>query len=180
MNNNLKKILYTIGFPFGPFYSQAMRIRSSLYKRGILKTHRLQVPVISVGNLTMGGSGKTPVVIYLAEMLLASGYKPGVVSRGYKGQAKADVTIVSDSNAILVDAAAAGDEPYLIAKRVREAVVATGRKRHLPCREAIEKYGCDIIILDDGYQHLQVQRDIDLVLFDAVFFCRQQSSLSSR
>ena len=170
MKDSFRKILFTIGFPFSPVYSQVMKVRTFLYQKGILKSYRLPVPVISVGNLTMGGSGKTPVVIYLAEMLVARGFKPAVVSRGYKGKARADVTVVSDSNTILVDSAVAGDEPVLISRRVDKAVVATGKKRYIPCRKVIDAYGCDVIILDDGFQHLPVKRDIDLVLFDTVFF----------
>ncbi len=114
----------------------------------------------------MGGSGKTPVVIYLAGYMLRKGLKPAVISRGYGGEAKEKVNIISDGNRILLDSRQAGDEPRLIAEAVPDAVVLTGKKRLYPCRYATEVLQCDIIILDDGFQHLSVQRDIDLVLFN--------------
>jgi len=165
-----KKMLFTVGRPVGPLYSQAMKFRALLYRNHIFKSHHLGVPVISVGNLTMGGTGKTPLVIYLARLLKEKGYYPAIVSRGYRGTTRQPVNIISDGSSILMSAEEAGDEPYLIASSIPELVVATGRKRIFPCREAIETYGCDSIILDDGFQHLSVTRSIDLVLFDVDHF----------
>lgn len=170
MNPAIKKTLFTIGFPFSPFYSQLMVFRSFLYSKRIFKTHRLSVPVISVGNLTMGGTGKTPLVMYLVKQLADQGYKPAVVSRGYRGKSVADVNIVSDGTKILMEAEQCGDEPWLLANELSGVIVATGKNRFLPCQEVIQSYKCDIIVLDDGFQHLKVARTIDLVLFDVDVF----------
>ncbi|MFV0439366.1 MAG: tetraacyldisaccharide 4'-kinase [Desulfopila sp.] len=159
--------LSLLGRPFSPIYAMVMRLRASLYARGILTSYSLPVPVISVGNLTMGGTGKTPTVRYLAETLLGAGYRPAVVSRGYGGTAAEAVNVVADGRRILLNATAAGDEPYMLATAVAGLVVITGKKRILPCRYACEHLGCDIIVLDDGFQHLQVRRDLDIVLFNA-------------
>ncbi len=159
-----------MGFPFSPFYSQLMVFRAFLYRKKIFKRHKLPVPVISVGNLTMGGTGKTPLVMYLVKQLAAQGYKPAIVSRGYRGKSNADVNIVSDGTRILMDADQCGDEPWLLANELDGVVVATGKNRLLPCREVINSYECDIIVLDDGFQHLKIVRTIDLVLFDTEVF----------
>jgi tetraacyldisaccharide 4'-kinase len=170
MNPAIKKTFFTIGLPFSPFYSQLMVFRSFLYRKRIFKTHRLSVPVVSVGNLTMGGTGKTPLVMYLVKQLAAQGYKPAVVSRGYRGKSDAEVNIVSDGTKILMEAEQCGDEPWLLANELSGVVVATGKNRFLPCQEVIQSYKCDIIVLDDGFQHLKLFRTIDLVLFDADVF----------
>ena len=170
MNPTTKKALFTIGLLFSPFYSQLMVFRAFLYRKRVFKTHRLSVPVISVGNLTMGGTGKTPLVMYLVKQLAAQGYKPAVVSRGYRGKSVADVNIVSDGTNILMEADQCGDEPWLLANELSGVVIATGKNRLLPCQEVIKSFKCDIIVLDDGFQHLKLFRTIDLVLFDVDVF----------
>jgi tetraacyldisaccharide 4'-kinase len=170
MNNKKPVAPYFLGRPFSPLYALAMKLRAELYRRALLTSHRFEVPVISVGNLTMGGTGKTPLVIAIARLLRSHGYRPAVISRGYKGAAREDMTVVSDGNSLLADSFHAGDEPYLIADRLRDVVVITGRKRQFPCRLAIDRYGCDVLLLDDGFQHLAVARSLDLVLFDVDHF----------
>lgn len=165
--DNITKIIFFIARPLGVFYAQVMRLRALCYLHDIFPRYKATVPVISVGNLTMGGSGKTPVVIHLARFLLEQGYKPAVISRGYGGKAHRPVNIVSDGVSLLLESYQAGDEPRLIAESVPGTIVLTGKKRHLPCQYAIDHYNCDILILDDGFQHMRVRRDIDLVLFNA-------------
>ncbi len=160
-------LLNFLGRPFGPLYSAVMKFRETLYYKGILKRHALGVPVISVGNLTMGGTGKTPVVAYLASFFQQKGFKPAIISRGYGGAAGNKVNIVSNGKEVFLDAKAAGDEPCFLAHTLPGVNVLTGIVRILPCRHAVEKAECDILILDDGFQHLAVQRDLDLVLFNA-------------
>jgi len=157
---------FALGRPLAPLYSAAMRLREAGYRRGILKTHRFEVPVISVGNLTLGGTGKTPMVQCLARLLQAHGFQPAIISRGYGGLARGKVNLVSDGANLLLDARAAGDEPRLLAETLPGIPVLTGIVRRLPAREAVAM-GCDVLILDDGFQHLQIARDIDLVLFQA-------------
>jgi len=157
--------LYFFGRPFSPLYSGIMKLRESLYLKGIKRRYKLDVPVISVGNLTMGGTGKTPVVGLLARLLLEKGFKPAIISRGYGGAANNKVNVVSNGREILMDAKSAGDEPCILAASLPEVPVLTGIVRVLPCRHAIEEFHCNVLILDDGFQHMSVQRDLDLVLF---------------
>lgn len=161
------KNLYLFGRPFSPLYSAAMQLRSFLYGQGFFRRYKMEVPVISIGNLTMGGTGKTPIVSSLAVFLQNQGYRPAIISRGYGGAAGNKVNVVSDGNEIYLDAKQAGDEPRLLAETLPEIPVLTGIVRALPCRHAIHTFGCDILLLDDGFQHLAVERDINLVLFSA-------------
>lgn len=170
MNPNFFTSLYFLGRPFSPLYGSAMKLRALLYEKRLLASHVFDVPVISVGNLTMGGTGKTPMVIYLARFLADKGFKVAIVSRGYKGESNEPVNIVSDGSEILMSAEQAGDEPVLLSSRLKGIVVATGKKRHLVIDEVIRSFQCDLILLDDGFQHLKMKRDIDLVLFDADHF----------
>jgi len=144
-----------------------MTTRSSFYRKGLMKQHRLEVPVISVGNLVLGGTGKTPLVQYIARLLQRQGRKPAVLSRGYKGSATGSINVVSTPDAVLLEASEAGDEPRLLAEKLPGIPVITGKKRFLTGRFAIDSIGADILILDDGFQHLALQRDLDLVLFSA-------------
>jgi tetraacyldisaccharide 4'-kinase len=160
------KRLFFLGRPFSPIYSFFMTIRSYFYRKGFLKQFKLEVPVISVGNLVLGGTGKTPLVQHIAEFLKQQGYKPVILSRGYKGSASDAVNIVSTVSEILLDAESAGDEPRLLAEKLPGIPVITGRKRYKTGRFAIDSFGADILILDDGFQHLALQRNIDLLLFN--------------
>jgi tetraacyldisaccharide 4'-kinase len=144
-----------------------MKLRSALYRQGVFRRYKMEVPVISIGNLTMGGTGKTPIVSYLATFLQGQGYRPAIISRGYGGAAGNKVNVVSDGNTIYLDARQAGDEPRLLAETLPGIPVLTGIVRALPCNHAIHTLGCDILLLDDGFQHLAVDRDINLVLFSA-------------
>ncbi len=160
------KLLFSLGRPFAPLYSAAMKAREKLYNSGVFRQQNLAVPVISVGNLVLGGSGKTPTVQHLARLLSANGYHPSIVSRGHGGKADEAVNIVSDGENIFLTALLAGDEPFMLAESLPGVPVLTGTRRILPCRLAIDQFSSDVIILDDGFQHLGVKRDIDIVLFD--------------
>jgi len=129
------------------------RLRRSLYQRGVLKPRRLPKPVISVGNVTFGGSGKTPATIAIANFLIARGYRVCVLTRGY-GRKGAGGRVTS------LDAAEFGDEPVLIKKHAPKAEVIVGRKRY----ENGVLISCDVYLLDDGFQHLQLHRDVDVVI----------------
>lgn len=166
MANKLESLFF-FGRPFGPFYGAVMRVREQLYTKRVFTQHKVEVPVISVGNLVLGGTGKTPTVMYLAELLKNFGYRPAIISRGYGGKATGKVNVVCDGHRLLLDAETAGDEPALIAESLKNTPVLTGTKRILPCHHAVRQFGVDSIILDDGFQHMGVARDINLVLFDA-------------
>lgn len=147
-------------------YSMAIRIRHALYRFHIIRRAALPCAVISVGNLTLGGTGKTPVVIYLAALLQKRQRHPVVVSRGYGRKDGPDV-VVADGSSILVDAQTGGDESVLIAKKLPGVPVVVGRKRYPTALEAIRRFNADIVVLDDGFQHYQLKRNLDIVLVDA-------------
>jgi tetraacyldisaccharide 4'-kinase len=156
-------ILYAFGRFFSPFYSIAMSLRAALYRKGLCKQHRLSVPVISVGNLTMGGTGKTPMVMYLARLL--ADINPVIVSRGYGGKAREKVNVVSNGRTVSLTASAAGDEPFYMAENLPGVPVLTSRNRVDGGRYAVEHLSAGAVILDDGFQHLGLYRDLNLALF---------------
>lgn len=148
-------------------YGGAASLRRKLYRRSMLSTRKLTAPVISVGNLTAGGTGKTPMTIYLARLLQKENYLPAVISRGYGGRAEKKGMIVSDGVTIFTDARYAGDEPIMLAGRLPGVPVIIGQNRYQSAMTAIERYGCNIMILDDGFQHMRLHRDLNIVLMDA-------------
>ncbi len=164
--NKQEQLLNSLMQPVSALYFLGTYFRLRGYEKRVLKQKRLGVPVISIGNLTVGGTGKTPITIDLARSLMQFGLKVAVLSRGYKRLSSQKVVIVSDGKQVLVDALQAGDEPYLIAKSAHGAVVIVSADRHEGGRIAVNDYGCDVIILDDGFQHLKLHRDFDVVVYD--------------
>jgi len=166
----LRKARRAVGpilIPLSALYGKGMWLRARLYRTARLTVHRLPCPVISVGNLTMGGTGKTPTVIFLARFLRDAGRRPAVISRGYRGHAGGRSNVVSDGHKLLMGCREAGDEPVLLAKSLAGTPVLTGRNRVDPGREAVERFGSDVILLDDGFQHLSLAREMDIVLIDS-------------
>jgi tetraacyldisaccharide 4'-kinase len=147
-------------------YHAVQKAWATAYGWGLLKARSAPVPVISVGNLLMGGSGKTPFVIALAQLLESQGLKPAVVSRGYRGTNRKEFLVVGDGTGgpPLVNPSVCGDEAYLMAERLPNTPVLIGRRRLHPARAALELFGCDVIVLDDGFQHLSLKRNVDVVL----------------
>ena len=147
--------------PLSGLYRLICATRRIAYRSGILSSYRPAVPVIVVGNINVGGTGKTPAVIYLAELLKEAGYHPGIISRGYGGSTlAAPLAVTTDSNPAIV-----GDEPLLIARRTLCPLVV------FPCRAdavkvLLSKHNCDVIITDDGLQHYALVRDIEIVVID--------------
>jgi len=148
-------------------YSALMRMRASYYRYRYRRVRRLPCKVISVGNLTTGGTGKTPMTRYLARYLGELGLRVVVVSRGYGGTMESQGGIVSDGRRILADARQAGDEPYLLARTLPDIPVVVGADRHAAGLRAMQAFRPDVIVLDDAFQHLKLWRDINLVLLDA-------------
>ena len=144
-----------------------VRMRQWCYRRGWCASSRLPCRVVSVGNVTVGGTGKTPVVILLTEWLLAAGRRVAVLSRGYKRESGVPYCLVSDGVRLLAGPSDAGDEPFLIARRCPTAIVAVGADRAALGRWVLAHHPVDCMILDDGFQHLALSRDVDLVLLDA-------------
>ncbi len=137
-------------------------LRRAFYRRGWMRVQRLPVPVIVVGNLTVGGAGKTPLTLALVEWLRAAGYTPGIVSRGYGGNARLPEPVTARSDPVQV-----GDEPVLLARRAG-CPVWIGRKRPDAARQLLSAHPeVDVLIADDGLQHLALARDIELVVVDA-------------
>src|SRR6058998_3976099 len=153
--------------PLSHLYGLAMRTRAALYARGLLRQQTLPCRVISVGNLTVGGTGKTPVVIALAAALRDRGRKVGVISRGYKRRSGTSFLEISDGRTLRGHPGDSGDEPFLIAQRCPGVPVAVGADRPRVGRYLLDRHHIETLILDDGYQHLALQRDVDLLVVDA-------------
>jgi tetraacyldisaccharide 4'-kinase len=147
-------------------YGLGVRMRLWLYRKRILQTGTLPCKVISIGNLTVGGTGKTPMAIMLACRLQRYGYRVAVVSRGYRGRLEKKGAVVSDGRTLRCDARAAGDEPYLVACRTRAVPVVIGRDRFRSGLLACSEFQPDVLLLDDAFQHLRLARDLNLVLLD--------------
>lgn len=146
--------------PLSALYWLALRIRSALFSLGIFRSHKAQVPVIVVGNITAGGTGKTPTVIWLVNALRVKGYRPGIVSRGYGGShSGSSMRVDLDSDASVV-----GDEPVLLARR-GHCPVAVDSDRVRAAAMLVDD-GVDVIVADDGLQHLRLQRDCELCVID--------------
>ncbi len=152
---------------FSWLYGFVQRLRYAAYGLGILKKKSLPGFVVSVGNLTVGGTGKTPAVAALAKWALSEKIQACIISRGYGGQYKSRVLAVSDGERILADSRLAGDEPLLLARNVPGCPVVLSKERYLAGMYAHEKFGSDFFIIDDGFQHMQLERDLNLVLMDA-------------
>ncbi len=151
-------------------YGAAVRCRSWAYGKGILAVTRLPVPVFCVGNVTVGGTGKTPGVIWLVDYLQKQGRKPGVITRGYGRINEKEPFVVSDGEKIAENGTESGDEPRLMAKRLPGVPVLAGADRASVGRMAVEKFGVDCLVMDDGFQHLGLFRDLDVVCVDAPHF----------
>lgn len=148
-------------------YLLGVKARAALYKRGILRARHLPRPVISVGNLTLGGTGKTPLVVLLARTLQKGGYQPVVLSRGYKGEAEKSNLRVSDGRDIRSTPAQSGDEPFLLARALPGVPVVVGRNRYASAHLAGLEDPKTVYLLDDAFQHLQLHRDLDILVVDA-------------
>lgn len=152
-------------YPFSLLYGLIIILRNLFFDIGFFKTHKVKVPVISVGNLTAGGTGKTPIVEFFTDYLLRQNKKVAVVSRGYKRNTKGTL-VVSDGKLLVQNASECGDEPYQIALKYPNATVIVDEDKYRSAKLAAEKYGCDIILVDDGFQHRKLHRDLDIVVVD--------------
>jgi tetraacyldisaccharide 4'-kinase len=174
----LRWILHALSW----LYLAIVGIRLSLYRRRALRSRPMGCPVISVGNLTVGGTGKTPVVEMLARALQAGGRRVAILSRGYKSRPKPllrriwdKVTgrnelfaprVVSDGISLLLDSREAGDEPFMLASNLRGVVVLVDRDRVKSGHHAVRHFGSDALILDDGFQYLRMRHAIEIALID--------------
>ena len=148
-------------------YYPLIRLRGLGYSRGIIRRRQLPVPVISVGNITLGGSGKTPMVERIAKTLSSERKKVAILTRGYGGSSEGKTLVVSDGVRLLAGPKEAGDEAFMLAKNLPSVAVIVGQDRFRSGELAIRDLGAQTLILDDGFQHLALQRDLDVVLIDA-------------
>ncbi|MBT3296636.1 MAG: tetraacyldisaccharide 4'-kinase [Verrucomicrobia bacterium] len=163
-------------------YGLIVVVRLFLYQKGLLRPHTLGCQVISIGNLTVGGTGKTPVVEIFARELQKAGRRVAILSRGYK-KAKAPLStrladrlllrerqrpprVVSDGSTLLLDSAMSGDEPYMLASNLSDVAVLVDKDRVKSGRYAINRLGCDTLVLDDGFQYMALKHRLDIVLVD--------------
>jgi len=154
--------LYLLSLPYG----WTVRARSLFYALDLLKTRTLPCPVISIGNITVGGTGKTPLVMTLAKVLMGRGISVAVLSRGYKRTGTSEA-VVSDGESLFLSPEASGDEPFLIAQVCKGVPVLVGKDRFATGRVALERFAMKGLLLDDGYQHLPLHRDLDILLIDS-------------
>lgn len=153
--------------PFGSIYGWAAAARASAYQREWFHAQHLSRPVISVGNLTMGGTGKTPLVELIARLLLSRGIRPSILSRGYRRNRGARLIALEPARTRIADPRLVGDEPALLASAVPGAAIVICANRFAGGRVAEERFHVDAHILDDGFQHLALARDANLVTLDA-------------
>jgi tetraacyldisaccharide 4'-kinase len=158
----LSCLLFILSLP----YRLAVGVRNVLYDKGHLRSHKLPCPVISIGNLTAGGTGKTPLTLLLGRLLQEKGFRPAILSRGYGRQGVERIGVVSNGSRIFMDHREAGDEPFLMSILLPQVPVIVGPNRFFAGKKAIEELGADILILDDGFQHRSLFRDIDIVLLE--------------
>ncbi|MEX2148208.1 MAG: tetraacyldisaccharide 4'-kinase [Candidatus Rokuibacteriota bacterium] len=144
-------------------YRGLLTTREWLYARGVLRSRALPCPVVSVGNLTVGGTGKTPAVEMAVRTLIDLGHTPAVVSRGY-GRRSTGIQIVADAASIRLDAEEAGDEPFLLARRLPGVPVVVGSNRYEAGRTAVARFGVTAIVLDDGLQHRTLVKNLEIVM----------------
>ena len=149
-------------------YGAIIKARNALYEKGLLKSFSLGVSTISIGNITVGGTGKTPMVAFVAEILAEEGKKVCILTRGYGRENAKQRVLVSDGEQILAEAKKAGDEPFELAQKLLgKAVVVADANRVAAGNWARGKFGITVFVLDDAFQHRQAKRDLDIVLLDA-------------
>ena len=170
-NIDPSRIISRVAYPFlgasaGVYFLVQSAWRLS-HELGVVPSHQAPIPVISVGNISMGGAGKTPFVMFLVERLVEQGLRPCVVSRGYRGSYATEYLLVSDGTTVTpkIDAKIVGDEPFLLASNLKnKAPVMVGRDRLKCIRYVHSNLKSDLVVLDDGFQHLKLKRDVDIVL----------------
>ena len=149
-------------------YEYGVRLKLAMYDMGIKKKEKLDCCVISIGNITVGGTGKTPTAQKMADLIKRMGYRVVILNRGYRSHWDKEIGVVSDGNKIFMTAYEAGDEAYLMAKTLPGIPVVIGKNRAVTGKYAVEKLNAEVIIMDDGYQHWHLERDLDVVLVDTL------------
>ena len=148
---------------FSWLYAAVISIRNRLYTLGVFKARRLPCHIISVGNIVVGGTGKTPAVIAIAKHLQAKNVRVGILMRGYKRQSREKVTIVSDGEKVCASLRESGDEAYMMAQHLSGIPIIVGGQRYQAGQIMLERFDVDVLLLDDGFQHWQLARDVDIL-----------------
>jgi len=162
----LLKLLLSPLLLLSVFYGLAVRLRLLLYKKNLLSSREIPARVLCVGNITVGGTGKTPLVMTIARFLAGKGMKVGIVSRGFSRKSHGSFVVSSGAGALL-GVEEAGDEPFLMAQKLSGIPVAVGEDRHSACSLLLKYQALDVIILDDGFSHLSLKRNLDILMFKA-------------
>ena len=155
-----------ITIPLSLVYGCIIYLRNLFYDLGWFTTEDFKLPIISVGNITTGGSGKTPLVMYLANLLIKNGKNPGIVSRGY-GRKSQGLVVVHDGKKMKAKVESAGDEPFLMATILKSVPVIVCEDRSHGIQQLIDFYSVNVVIMDDGFQHRKVKRDLDIITISA-------------
>ena len=151
--------------PLAAAYGRVAGLRRAWYARHPDRQHRLGVPVVSVGNLVAGGSGKTPVVAAIARLLQAAGERPAILSRGYRRRTRSNqVVVVSDGATVLASVDESGDEPQMLARGLPGVPVVVCARRYRAGQVACSRFDPSVLLLDDGFQHLELKRDVELLI----------------
>jgi tetraacyldisaccharide 4'-kinase len=159
-----RKVVFS---PLSFTWEWVYRVRRSFYEYGVLKKTVFKVPVISVGNISFGGTGKTPTIIWLAEWLTEQGLTPVVLTRGYKGQLEHSSGLLKSGQKFRLNPFDYGDEPLMITNKMKKGAVIVGKRRAANLLKYFAEVKPDVVLLDDGFQHLQIHRSYNIVLFDA-------------
>lgn len=163
-----KKIKYLFLTPFSLLWELLYQLRRAAYEYGVLKKEYFKVPIISVGNITFGGTGKTPLIIWLVNKIESYGLDSAVLSRGYKSSLENSYGLIRGGERFLSNPGQYGDEPLLIAKKMKRGGVIVGKKRAENLKRYFYEILPDVVLLDDGFQHIQLYRSYNIVLFDAL------------
>ena len=164
----LKSVLKYCAFsPLSAAWDWVYKTRRVLYEYGVLRKTTFKVPVISVGNLSFGGTGKTPTIIWLADWMISHGLTPVVLTRGYKGQLEHSSGLLKSGQKFRLNPYDYGDEPLMISNKMSRGAVIVGKKRAENLLKYFSEVRPDVVLLDDGFQHLQIHRSFNIVLFDA-------------
>lgn len=167
-NKNAKGFLVKLLEFASIFYGLGSGLKNKLYDKNIIKPKKVDAFVISIGNITTGGVGKTPIVAQIANYLTSNGEKVAIISRGYGGKlSNNNINVISDGKNIFYNAKLAGDEPFWLAQNAEKTIVITTKNRYKGAKYAVENFGASKIILDDGFQHRKLHRDLDIVLMDS-------------
>jgi tetraacyldisaccharide 4'-kinase len=165
----VKSWLKTMAFsPLSFIWEWVYRIRRSFFEYGVFKKTTFKVPVISVGNLSFGGTGKTPTIIWLAEWMISQGLTPVVLTRGYKGLLEHSSGLLKSGQKFRLNPIDYGDEPLMISNKMSRGAVIVGKKRAENLIKYFSEVKPDVVLLEDGFQHLQIYRSFNIVLFDAL------------